>query len=449
MGNEWARILVVDDSRSMLEVLDRNLKSAGYGVVTAPGVAEAVRILEGARIDLVITDLKMPKVGGLDLIRHVHENFKDAGIITITGYASIESAVTAVKEGAEYYLPKPFTDAELLDAVGRTLEKVQLRSIARPGDEETPVPHFGLIGNSEAMCSVFRSVAKAASTTATVLLTGESGTGKELVARAIHYSGPRAAAPFVPVNCAGIPEGLVESELFGHVKGAFTGAVTTRAGFFLTAHGGTIFLDEIAELPPPTQAKLLRVLEDGQVQMVGATRPREVDVRVIAATNKELSKLVRQGSFRDDLFFRLNVVTIDLPPLRERGDDVLLLIRHFTARLSKQAAVSVRRFSDRAIDALRGYHWPGNVRELENLIQRLVVMGESEVIDVADLPSFMRFSAPRGDEINRTLAQVEAEHIRLVLAGVGGNKTRAAEILQIDRKTLREKLKQHGLERPE
>ncbi len=449
MENEPARILVVDDSPNTLEVLDRNLQAAGYRVATAPSVPEAIRILEGAPVDLVITDLKMPKVGGLDLIRHVRQNFKDVGIITITGYASIESAVTAIKEGSEYYLPKPFTDAELLDAVGRTLEKVQLRGIARPAEKETPTPHFGLIGNSEAMGGVFGAVAKAASTTATVLLTGESGTGKELVARAIHYSGPRAAAPFVPVNCAGIPEGLVESELFGHVKGAFTGAVTTRAGFFLTAHGGTIFLDEIAELPPPPQAKLRRVLEDGQVQMVGASRPREVDVRVIAATNKDLSRLVRKASFRDDLFFRLNVVTIDLPPLRERGDDVLLLAGHFAAKFSKQAGVGVRRFSDPAIDALRGYHWPGNVRELENLIQRMVVMGESEVIDVADLPSSMRFSVPRGDEINRTLAQVEAEHIRLVLAGVGGNKTRAAEILQIDRKTLREKLKQHGLEPPE
>lgn len=441
MANDQPHILVVDDSPETLEVLERNLRAAGYTVATAPGVPEAITILEQFAAELVITDLRMPRVGGLELIRHVRENLRDVGIITITGYASIESAVSAVKEGAEFYLPKPFTEEELLAAVEQTLAKTRARRTARETPDGPAAPALGLLGESEAMQRVFRAVAKAAATSATVLITGESGTGKELVARAIHYQGANPSAPFVPVNCAGIPEGLVESELFGHVKGAFTGAITTRAGFFLTADGGTIFLDEIAELPSATQAKLLRVLEDGQVQMVGASRPREVEVRVIAATNKDLARLAKQGVFRDDLYFRLNVVTMHLPALRERGDDVLLLTRHFTARFARLAGREAPQFSDRAIDAIRRYHWPGNVRELENLIQRLVVMTEGARIDVTDLPSFMRYSAPRAQDPNRTLAQVEAEHIRIVLAAAAGNKSRAAEILGIDRKTLREKLK--------
>jgi transcriptional regulator with PAS, ATPase and Fis domain len=248
------------------------------------------------------------------------------------------------------------------------------------------------------------------------------------------------------VNCAGIPDGLVESELFGHVKGAFTGALTTRAGFFITANGGTIFLDEISELSLATQAKLLRVLEDNQVQMVGASRPREVDVRVIAATNKDLASVVKKKAFRDDLFFRLNVLTIDIPPLRERDDDVLLLLRYFTSKFAEQADKPALQFSDRVIHVLRGYHWPGNVRELQNLIQRLVILNDGTSIDVSDLPSLMRFSVPAGREVERTLAEAEADHIRTVLASVSGNKTQAAKILDISRKTLRDKLQRYNLE---
>ncbi len=449
MANDQPHILVVDDSPETLEVLERNLRAAGYTVAKAPGVPEAIAVLEQTTVDLVITDLRMPRVGGLELIRHIRENLRDVGIITITGYASIESAVSAVKEGAEFYLPKPFTEEELLGAVAQSLARTRARRTAREAPDVDVAPALGLLGESDAMQHVFRAVAKAAATNATVLITGESGTGKELVARAIHYQGANPSAPFVPVNCAGIPEGLVESELFGHVKGAFTGAITTRAGFFLTADGGTIFLDEIAELPSATQAKLLRVLEDGQVQMVGASRPREVEIRVIAATNKDLARLAKQGAFRDDLFFRLNVVTLHLPALRERGDDVLLLARHFTARFARLAGREAPQFSDRAIDALRRYHWPGNVRELENLIQRLVVMTEGATIEVTDLPPFMRYSAPRPQDPNRTLAQVESEHIRNVLAAVGGNKTRAADVLGIDRKTLREKLKNLAPDEPD
>jgi DNA-binding NtrC family response regulator len=432
-------ILVVDDAADTLEVLERNLAARGHRVLTASDVDAALRALEEVPVDLVVTDLKMPRTTGLDLVRHVRENLPDVEIMMMTGYASIGGAVEAVKAGAADYLAKPFTDDELFAAVDRALGRLRSRRAARPASE-APRPS-GLLGGSPAMLEVHRAIARAATVRATVLVTGESGTGKELVARAIHYGSPRASAPFVPVNCGAIPDGLIESELFGHVRGAFTGAHEARAGFFLTADGGSIFLDEIAELSAGLQVKLLRVLQDREVVMVGSTRPRVVDVRIVAATNKDLQGLVRKGAFREDLFFRLNVLTIELPPLRDRGDDALVLASHFAAKFSGEVGRAPLRFTDAALAVLRGYHWPGNVRELENLVQRLAVMVERDVVDVADLPPHMRFSAAAGGPDLRALAEVEAEHIRRVLAAVGGNKTRAAEILGLDRKTLREKLK--------
>ncbi|MDZ7290408.1 MAG: sigma-54 dependent transcriptional regulator [candidate division KSB1 bacterium] len=438
-------ILVVDDARDTLEVLQRNLTAQRYQVFTATSVVEAINILDTADVDLVITDLKMPEISGMDLIRHVRENFKDTEVIMMTGYPSIEGAVTAVKSGAEEYLTKPFTDEELFAAVRRTLDKLLIRRATQVQSYQPPATPHGLLGESESMRRVLRAITKAASTSATILITGESGTGKELVARSIHYSSPRAAAPFVPINCGGIPEQLLESELFGHVKGAFTGAVETRAGFFQTADGGTIFLDEISETSLAMQVKLLRVLQDKEVCMVGSTRARKVDVRIIAATNKDLLALVKKNAFRDDLFYRLNVITIDLPPLRERNHDILLLTQHFVKVYAEEAGKPVPRFSDQVLQIFKNYDWPGNVRELQNVIQRLVVMTESDVIDVPDLPALMRFSAQRGTGLQRTLAEMEAEHIRNVLASVNGNKTRAAEILGIDRKTLREKLRHYSI----
>jgi len=442
MSTRQDHVLVVDDSVSTLKVIERNLDAQGYTVVTATDVASAIELLENTVFDLVVTDLRMPKVGGLDLIRHVRSNFPDCGIIMITGFASIGSAVTAMQAGAEDYLPKPFTDEELLTAVRGALQKVHLRRAAKPAADEAPPPPHGMIGDSSAMRRVYELIRRAAAAEATVLITGESGTGKELVARAVHYGGPRASAPFVPVNCAGIPEALVESELFGHVKGAFTSATSNRAGLFAAAEGGTIFLDEIGELAPATQAKLLRVLQEREVQTVGTDRARSIDVRVITATNKDLAALVARGAFREDLFYRLHVVTIDLPPLRERGDDVLLLTRHFLARLSQQAGRPMPTLTNRALDALRAYSWPGNVRELQNLLQRLVILTDGDELDVTVLPTVMRFSVPREPRsLDRTLAEIEREHIEAVLASVAGNKTRAAAILGINRKSLREKLK--------
>jgi two-component system, NtrC family, response regulator HydG len=439
--SEKESILAVDDAASTLEVLQRNLSAQGYRVFVAQSVPEAIKILEATPVDLVITDLRMPGVTGLDLIRHVRENCKQTEVMMITGYPTVEGAVQAVKTGAEEYLTKPFTDEELLSAVGRAMDKLHLRRAAQSqGQQRQPAGH-GLIGESEAIRNVFDMIARAASTSATVLILGESGTGKELIARAIHYNSLRSSAPFVPVNCGAIPEQLLESELFGHVRGAFTGATETRAGFFQTADGGTIFLDEISETSLSMQVKLLRVLQEKEVCMVGSTRSRKVDVRIVSSTNKDLLGLVKKGVFREDLFFRLNVITIDIPPLRERGDDILLLAHHFARQFSEERGKSAPCFSDEALQVLRNYHWPGNVRELENVIQRLIVMTDGNLIEVPDLPSLMRFSALRKEGFNRTLAEVEAEHIRNVLASVEDNKTKAAEILGIDRKTLREKLR--------
>ncbi|MCK9459828.1 MAG: sigma-54 dependent transcriptional regulator [Proteobacteria bacterium] len=435
------RILVVDDSPATIEVIQRNLRSRGYTVITASCAAEAVETLRGSAIDLVITDYRMPGQSGMELVRHIRENHADVEVMMITGYATVEGAVEAVKGGAEEYLPKPFTADELFAAVSRALDKLQVRRAARSRTLTTPRSPHGIIGESEAMQQIYRMIAKTARSSATVLITGESGTGKELIARAIHYGGPRAASSFVAVNCGGIPEGLLESELFGYVKGAFTGAIETRAGFFQAADGGTIFLDEVGETSLAMQVKLLRVLQDKEVCMVGSTRAQPVDARILAATNKDLAAMGQRGLFREDLYYRLNVVSIELPPLRERGDDVLLLTNHFIAKYAADAERPVPRFTDAALNLLRRNHWSGNVRALENVIQNLLVMADGDVIDVPDFPPLMRCAGFRESGLDRSLAEVEAEHIRGVLASVDGNKTRAAEILGIDRKTLREKLR--------
>ena len=439
-------ILVVDDTPSTLEVLQRNLTVEGYTTYTAPNAVDALNLLEGTFVDLVITDLKMPKISGIDLVRHIRENYRNTAVMMITGYATVESAVEAVKNGAEEYVPKPFTEVELLAAVRRVLDKLRHRRAAVTRSARKPEFAYGLVGTSQPMQKVFTAIRKASSTSATVLITGESGSGKELVARAIHYSSARASAPFVPVNCGGIPESLLESELFGYVKGAFTGAHESRAGFFQTADGGTIFLDEIAETSVAMQVKLLRVLQDKEVRMVGDSRARKVDVRIIAATNKNLENLIQSRVFREELYYRINVVAIKVPPVRARTGDIPLLVRHFAEKFAGELGKPIPRFSEKAMEAIQNYPWPGNARELENAIQRIIVMSDEQIIEVPDLPSSARFSALRTTGVNRTLAEVEAYHIRNVLANVNGNRTRAAQILAIDRKTLRRKITQHGLD---
>lgn len=436
------RILVVDDSPGTLEVLRRNLVSKGFLVLTAGGGAEAIGILDNNPVDLIISDVRMPDIDGLDLLRHIRENFKDNEVLLITGFPTVEGAVRAIKYGADNYLTKPFTDDELFEAVDRALEKLRLRKqLART--PPASVRH-GFVGDSKPMVEVYKAIARAAASSATVLIQGESGTGKEIIARAIHYHSARASFPFVPVNCGSIPEQLLESELFGYVKGAFTGAGSSRAGFFQTADRGTILLDEVSEASLPMQVKLLRVLQEKEICMLGSSTVRKVDVRVTAATNKDLQALTGKGLFREDLFYRLNVFTINVPPLRERGDDIILLIQHFITKKAEEFGRKPPRLSDEALHILRAYHWPGNVRELENVIQRLLAMTEGDLIEVPDLPSLMRFSALRTGDLTRPLAEIELEYIRNVLASVNDNKSAAAAILGIDRKTLREKMKKIG-----
>lgn len=436
-------ILVVDDAPTAVDILRRNLETKAYRVLTASNVADAVKILKTVAVDLVITDYKMPKVSGLELVRHIRGNFCETEVIMVTGYASVKGAVEAVKTGAEEYLPKPYTDEELFDAVEKALKKKELRSIIQAGKSRSKPDTYGIIGQSRPVRKMLGEIAKASRSAATVLVLGESGTGKELVARAVHYGSSRAAAPFVPVNCGAIPEKLLESELFGYVKGAFTGANESRAGFFQTADGGTILLDEVNEMSPTMQVKLLRVLQDKQVCMVGARKTQKIDVRIIASSNKDLRALVDKGAFREDLFFRLNVITITVPPLRDRKGDIAALMAHFAGKFAAELGKASPVFSDDVIRAFLSYNWPGNIRELENLVQRLVVMADGERIEVPDLPPAMRFSVSSGtDELPfRTLAEEESAYIKKVLESVGGNKSRAAEILRIDRKTLRDKLK--------
>ena len=437
-------ILVVDDSSNALDIIQRNLESKRYHVITATNVSDALKIMESSTVDLVITDYKMPRISGLDLVRHVRENYYDTEVIMITGYASVKGAVEAVKMGADEYLPKPFTEEELFTAVENALGKQERRKSLQAGTPGIAFGSHGIVGSSKPVRKMLAEIEKASRTVATVLVLGESGTGKELVARAVHYSSSRSSSPFVPVNCGAIPEKLLESELFGYVKGAFTGANESRAGFFQTADGGTILLDEVNEMSPAMQVKLLRVLQDKQVCMVGSRKAQKIDIRIIASSNKDLRGLVNKGVFREDLFFRLNVITITVPPLRERQEDVAGLISHFAGKFSAELGKEPPGFSDEVVRALMSYSWPGNIRELENLIQRIIIMIDGQTIEMSDLPSVMRFSAFNGPDPFRPLAEAESAYIRKVLASVRGNKSRAAEILRIDRKTLREKLKSSG-----
>ena len=438
MSKNPERILIVDDNPDTLQMIARKLKSFGWQVYTASEVSLALPLIEQESIDLVLTDYKMPKTTGLDLIRHLRSNFSHIPVIMITGYPSIEGAVEAVKVGAEEYLSKPFTDEELLTAVQKAIKKLRLHKQSLPVLQNP----YGLIGQSQAMQELYSRIHKSSTNNATVLIQGESGTGKELVARAIHYHSRVGKAPFVPVNCGAIPESLLEAELFGYMKGSFTGAGETRAGYFLTADGGSIFLDEISETSLSMQVKLLRVLQDKQVYMIGSKTPRRVNVRIIAATNKNLPLLVKQGGFRDDLYFRLNVLPINVPPLREHSEDIIPLAMHFLEKYAKENSLSIPKISDAALESMLAYAWPGNVPELENLVYQLLILCEGQTIRTADLPPHLKFSLKHNQNLNRSLKQVEQEHIMAVLNSVQNNKALAARILGIDRKTLYNKLQE-------
>ncbi len=433
------KVLVVDDSKQTLEVIQRNLNANKYDAYTCNSVRDAVLFLSESTIDIVITDFKMPKQSGLDLIRHIRDNFTDIEIIMITGHPDIEDAIQAIKDGADDYLVKPFTDDELLLAVQNMVEKLNNRRAVESTNK--PGKTYGIIGESAKMQLVFHRIEKAAATNATVLISGESGTGKELVARAIHYNSDRRREPFVPINCTAIPDTLLESELFGHVKGAFTGANDNREGFFQVADGGTIFLDEIGDASLNMQGKLLRVLQNKEIRPVGSTQIQHVNTRIIAATHKNLLNLVKNGLFREDLFYRLNVIDVIVPALNERSDDILSLTNFFALKFSSEMNSRLPVFSDNVLNAMKFYPWPGNVRELENLIQRLVVIVDGHKVKTTDLPEPMRFIVSTKQESVQKLEDVISEHILTVLTSTKGNKTQAAKILGIDRKTLNSKLK--------
>lgn len=435
-----SQILVFDDNQNTIEIVKRNLVRKGYQVYTASSFKLTKEILVEIEIDLLITGLQIPEINGIDVINFVKEHYSNTETIVITDYPSISSAVKAVKAGARNYLAKPFTSEELLTTVREVLKKKNERRVTHSLLTGISGKKYGIIGSSKEMMNVFKIIEKTSSINSNIIINGESGTGKELVARAIHYSGSRASAPFVPINCGAIPETLLESELFGHIRGAFTGANHNKEGFFHSANKGTIFLDEISETSPLLQMKLLRVLQEREFYMVGSSKPTKVDVRVLAATNKDLSALVKLGKFREDLFYRLNIISIDLPPLRDRGDDILELINWFSSKFANEFSKKIPVYDDGALELLHNYRWPGNVRELENVIQRLIVLNDDSKIKKSDLPDYMKTNPKEKTDLTKTLRQVELEHILKVLEFTKGNKSKAAEILGIDRKTLRSKI---------
>ncbi|HSD90014.1 MAG TPA: sigma-54 dependent transcriptional regulator [Kofleriaceae bacterium] len=453
-----ASILVVEDDAAMRELLTEELSDSGFTVQAAGSAAGGLEVARSSKFDLVVTDLRMPEMDGFDLIRGVMALPEPPHVVMITAFGSIETAIRAVKLGAYDYITKPFEIEELLLVADKALGERSLRSkVARLQREVEE--KFGLgsiIAKSQSMRDVVSLVQRIAGSTASVLITGESGTGKELIARAIHYNSTRSPGPFVGVNLAAVPEGLIESELFGHKKGAFTDARNDKPGLFVEADNGTIFLDEIGELALPLQAKLLRVLQEHEVRPLGATKNTRVDVRVVAATNKNLEVMLADGSFREDLYYRLNVIHLDLPPLRSRPEDIVPLAEHVLLQLgAKQNPPRRMRLSPEAQHLLLAYHWPGNVRELMNVLERGVALCQGELIADDDLPSHVRERRPAdflGAAVARrmTLAELEREFIERVLEDEAGNKTRAAQRLGLDRKTLYRKLdeyaKQDGME---
>ncbi|MBZ9630821.1 sigma-54 dependent transcriptional regulator [Salegentibacter sp. LM13S] len=432
-------LLIVDDDYDMLEVLDRHLKQENYHTYKAGSVMEAIDILKHSSIDLLITDLQMPGMNGMELVKYVDDHYPEIPKLVITGYPSIDNALTAIKSGALDYLPKPFTKSELLTSVKKSL--INRNSVQKSStSNELRNNYAGMVGSSAKFEELVDIIERVKNNRATILIRGESGTGKELVARAIHYKGSFAQNPFIAVNCGAIPENLLESELFGATKGAYTGASETREGYFQAANGGTIFLDEIGTASLAVQVRLLRVLQEKEVRKLGARNSEKIKVRVIAATNSDLREMVEKGTFREDLYYRLNVVDILTPPLRERKEDILPLAKTFLDKYQRDYGKNNLKLSDKTVEILNRYNWPGNIRELENVIQRAIIMCEDEILP-QDLPASVKYQVPIVDEELVALKEVEKKHILKVLAAVEQNKTKAAEILQIDRKTLREKIK--------
>ncbi len=459
-----AKILVVDDEAKMRRVLQLFLEEQDYTVAQAENGEEALEKIDRINPDLVICDIRMPRLNGIEMLRRAKERASELPVIIMTAYGEVKTAVEAMKLGAENYITKPLDMDELSILVGRAIEKRSLirENIQLREELDGKFRSSNFIGQSDSMQKVFRLIDKVAQTSTTVLITGESGTGKELVARAIHFKSPRRSKPFVVVNCAALSEHLLESELFGHVRGAFTGAHDDRQGRFELADGGTLFLDELALMSIPLQGKLLRVLQEKTFEPVGGTHSIRSDVRILGATNKDLSAMMRKKSFREDLYYRLNVVEIDLPPLRNREGDIRLLVEYSISRLNKEMGKNVKGFSEDAMNLLSRYDWPGNVRELENAIERAMVLGKSDILGIDSFPTqitrlhegedsqhahlFRDLLLPEGGlSLIETVEEVESNLIKEALVRTGGNKTKAAELLGVTRKIMRYKVGKYGL----
>jgi DNA-binding NtrC family response regulator len=443
------RVLVVDDDQEMCQLLFDLLQGEGFSVTTMNDSLEASRSIKKEDFDVIVTDLKMKGLKGLDLLEETRRVAPLTPVIIITAFGTIESAIQAMKMGAYDYITKPFQMDELVLVVKKALENRLLKKeVVRLRKEvESRYDFHQLIGKSSSMQKIYDLIERISHTSSNVLITGESGTGKELVARAIHYSGGRKEGPFIAVNCAAIPETLLESELFGYKKGAFTDARSDKKGLIFEANEGTLFLDEITELPLTLQAKLLRVIEERKVRPLGDTTSYPMDVRIISASNRDMDSSIKHGKFREDLYYRLKVIDIDMPPLRERREDIPLLIQKFIPRFSREFKKNISGVSQDALRLLLNYSWPGNVRELENVIQRAITLSQHEIILPEDLPASIIQKTDdklfeKAVEEKLTLDQLEKEYIRRVLVETGGNKSKAAELLGLDRKTLYRKLQE-------
>jgi two-component system response regulator HydG len=443
MPEQRHKVLVVEDDPEMLALVREHLEGEGYAVMGVGRGAEATAQLRSGEFDVVLTDLRLPDADGMEVLRTARETQREAPVILFTAFGSIETAIQAIRHGAYDYVTKPFALEEISLLVGKALEDRRLREENRRLREEVAGRYRfrNLLGASPAMQAVFALIRQAAPGDTNVLITGESGTGKELVAKALHFNSPRADHAFIPVNCAAVPAGLLESELFGHVKGAFTGAMKARRGLFREAEGGTLFLDEVGDMAPELQAKLLRVIEDRVVRPVGSDEAAPVDLRLIAATNKDLVARIQEGLFREDLYYRLAVIPIHLPPLRERREDIPLLAEHFLRRAVAASVKDIRGFTPEAMAALLRHPWPGNVRELENVVERAVTLAGGDQIPPEALlldasagatPATLLAQAAR----RPTLEELTVEYVSLVLREMGGDKAKAAEILGVSKRTL-------------
>jgi len=445
------RVLVVEDEEKLRRVVELQLVSAGFEVDKAATAEEGVKVVD--RADLVLTDLRLPNMYGLGLLALIRRQNAQVPVVVMTAYGSIETAVECMKAGATDFLLKPFSLDHLMQVVHKALEVRALRDENRQLKEELGrrYEYDNIIGRSEPMQEIFATIERVAPTRATVLLAGESGVGKDLIARAIHFHSPRRDRPLVKINCTAIPENLMESELFGYEKGAFTGAVTSKPGKFEQADTGTVFLDEIGDVPGPIQVKLLRILQEREFERLGSNVTRHTDVRIIAATNQDLRAALEQGTFREDLYYRLNVVPLNIPPLRERKQDIPFLANHFIRKLAADSGSAVESITDAAMERLMAYHWPGNVRELENVIERSLVLCRGSQLDAGDvrLESAPRPRSQNGQHFlpeGLTLDQYEQELIREALRRADGNKSHAARLLGLTRNALRYRLTQMGLE---